>query len=86
MSGRRGWWPVNRRPAVNSVHIVFAVPPTLKAALEAEAWEEGLTLSQYLRGLLSRRGKWARAVGQAGGYDIGPGEVAPSAVRVKEDE
>ena len=29
-----------------------------------------MSLSEYVRGLLSRRGKWARSLGSAGGYDI----------------
>lgn len=44
--------------------------PALKLALETEAWEEQRTLSNYIEGLLTRRGKWARAVGTAGGYDL----------------
>lgn len=56
-----------------SERIGFALTPALKAALEAEAWEEQRTLSDYIHGLLERRGKWARSVGHAGGYDIGPG-------------
>jgi len=48
------------------------VTPALKAELEAEAWEEQLPLSLYVRGLLTRRGKWARTIAQrkAGGYDL----------------
>lgn len=52
--------------------IAFTVKPSLKAALEIEAWESGMKLSDYIRGLLARRGKWARSVGKVGGYDIGP--------------
>ena len=46
------------------------ITPTLKAELEAEAWEEQRTVGDYVRGLLTRRGKWARTVGTAGGYDL----------------
>ena len=49
----------------------LAVTPALKAELEIEAWEEQRTLSDYVFGLLSRRGKWARTIGSAGGYDLG---------------
>jgi hypothetical protein len=56
--------------------IHFTVTPALKAALEVEAWESGLSLPDYLRGLLERRGKWARSVGNAGGYDIAAPELA----------
>lgn len=51
--------------------ITFSVTPTLKAALEIEAWECGQKLSDYLRGLLERRGKWHRTAARAT-YDIGP--------------
>jgi len=57
--------------------ISFTVTPALKAALDAEAWEEQRSLADYIRGLLERRGKWARTVGTAGGYDI----QAPGAVK-----
>ncbi len=46
------------------------ITPTLKAELEAEAWEEQRTVGDYVRGLLTRRGKHARSVGRAGGYDL----------------
>jgi len=52
------------------VLISVSVRPGLKAELENEAWEEQRTLSQYVSGLLERRGKWARTVGCAGGYDL----------------
>jgi hypothetical protein len=59
--------------AKHSARISISVSYALKAALELEAWESGLNLTDYVRGLLERRGKWARAVGKAGGYDlIGP--------------
>lgn len=59
-----------RRPP--GLHATLHVPVTtaLKTQLELEAWESQLGLSEYVRGLLSRRGKWARAVGCGGGYDI----------------
>jgi hypothetical protein len=51
--------------------IAFKCTPALKFALETEAWEEQLKLGEYVRGLLERRGKWARTVQrQAGGYDL----------------
>ena len=51
-------------------HINISVTPALRAALEVEAWESGMKLGDYVRGLLSRRGKWARTVGKPGGYDL----------------
>lgn len=56
--------------------ISFKVTPALKTALSVEAWECGESLSDYIRGLLERRGKWARSVGKAGGYDIAAPELA----------
>lgn len=53
------------------VPLTVSVSPALKSELEAEAWECEQDLSAYVRGLLTRRGKWARSVGTAGGYDIG---------------
>jgi hypothetical protein len=50
--------------------ISVRITPALKAELESEAWEEQRTLSQYVAGLLERRGKWSRSVGTAGGYDL----------------
>lgn len=55
---------------IHTEKIKFSVTPALKAALEAEAWESGLKLQEYIRGLLERRGKWARSIGAPGGYDI----------------
>ncbi len=52
------------------VQIAVNVSPALKAELETEAWEEQRSLSDYVRGLLTRRGKWARSVGTSGGYDL----------------
>jgi hypothetical protein len=59
------------------VPVVIQVSPALKAALELEAWESQHTLSSYVRGLLERRGKWARTVGTAGGYDLMAPTPAP---------
>jgi hypothetical protein len=56
--------------------ISFTVTAAMKASLEAEAWEEQRSLADYIRGLLERRGKWARTVGTAGGYDIQAPETA----------
>lgn len=61
--------PQSREPRV-SVGITMSL--LLKAELEAEAWESSLTLTAYIRKLLSSRGKFERTVGQAGGYLIGP--------------
>jgi hypothetical protein len=60
------------RPPHNprTARIAFSVTPALKTELEAEAWECQRTLSDYIRGLLERRGKWSRSVGRPGGYDI----------------
>lgn len=53
-------------------HLSVSVTPALKAALRIEAWECGEKLPDYIRGLLERRGKWARSVRKVGGYDVGP--------------
>jgi hypothetical protein len=63
---------MTRRSNPRTAQISFSVTPALKAQLEAEAWESQRSLSDYVRGLLERRGKWAREVGSPGGYDIGP--------------
>jgi hypothetical protein len=63
------------RTSERRLPLTVMVSPLMKAELEAEAWEEQRTLSDYIRGLLTRRGKWARSVGHAGGYDIGPAKV-----------
>ena len=55
----------------NSATLAIPVTPFLKSALETEAWESQLTLAEYVRTLLSSRGKWARTVGKPGGYLIG---------------
>ena len=65
--GIRGEMPSNDRTAT----ISFKVTPRLKTELEVEAWECGEKLGEYIRGLLERRGKWARSVGRGpGNYDI----------------
>lgn len=56
--------------------ITFTVSPALKSALEIEAWEERRSLADYVRGLLEKRGKWARSVGTAGGYAVTAAETA----------
>ncbi len=61
-----------------TIKITFAVTPELKALLDAEAYEEQRSLSEYVYRLLLQRGKWSRTVGTAGGYCIGPGEVPKS--------
>jgi len=58
-----------RSPA-HAATLHIPVSTALKTALELEAWECQQSLAEYVRGLLSRRGKWARTVGKAGGYDI----------------
>jgi hypothetical protein len=50
----------------NSVTLAVRITPVLRAELEAEAWECERTLSNYIRGLLMRRGKWARSIGKSG--------------------
>ena len=66
------------RPVRNTrtAKIGISVTPLLKAELEAEAWECQRTLSDYIFGLLERRGKWARTAGTAGGYDL---QIPPKA-------
>jgi hypothetical protein len=56
--------------------ISFTVTPAFKLEIAAEAWESQRSLADYVRGLLERRGKWARTVGTAGGYDIQAPELA----------
>jgi hypothetical protein len=65
------------RPGEKRIQIAVSVSLALKAELEAEAWESQLTLSHYVRNLLTRRGKWARSVRSAGGYDL-QAELPPS--------
>ena len=64
------------RPEPRPQKITLSVTTALKTELELEAWECQRSLSDYVRGLLERRGKWARSVGSPGGYDIGP-ELPP---------
>ena len=59
-----------RRPPHRPCRVNVSLTEALKAELETEAWEEQRTLSDYIFGLLQRRGKWARTVGTAGGYDL----------------
>lgn len=58
-----------RRSPEHRATLTIPVTTALKTALELEAWESQLTLGAYVRGLLSRRGKWYRTRG-AGGYDL----------------
>lgn len=51
------------RPAGRTERLTLSITPALKLALETEAWEEQRSLADYVRGLLERRGKWARSVG-----------------------
>jgi hypothetical protein len=62
--------------------IAFTVTPKLKLELETEAWESQRSLADYCRGLLERRGKWARSCGSAGGYDL----QIPELARKKDDK
>jgi predicted HicB family RNase H-like nuclease len=61
---------MTRRAPHGTTVFAVRVPVALRAALEVEAWESGLSLSEYVAGLLERRGKWARSVGKPGGYDL----------------
>jgi hypothetical protein len=66
----------------NTRSLTVTLPPNVYAELVAEAWESELALSEYVRGLLSRRGKWARSVGAAGGYEVmGPANPPKSGAR-----
>lgn len=67
-----------RQKSGRDASITIYCTTALKSALEAEAWECERTLSEYLRGLLERRFKWARSVGEAGGYDLAAPLVVPS--------
>ena len=62
--------PRHRNP--RTARIAISVTPTVKAELEMEAFEEQRSLSDYIAGLLERRGKWARTVSSGGpnNYDI----------------
>jgi hypothetical protein len=74
-----------RRTDPSDAKITVYVPKTMHAELEAEAWEEGRDLSGYVRRLLTTRGKWARSVGEAGGYDV-RGPANPPKVRPAKPE
>ena len=65
-----------RDPGLKST-LTIPVTTALKTQLELEAWESQMSLPAYVRGLLERRGKWARAVGSNGGYDL-MAELPPS--------
>lgn len=54
----------------NTRQLSVYISAVLYAELQAEAWEEHRTVSDYVRKLLSTRGKWARSTGTAGGYAI----------------
>jgi hypothetical protein len=58
-----------RPPGLKST-LTIPVTTALKTQLELEAWECQMSLKEYVGGLLKRRGKWARAIGSRGGYDI----------------
>jgi hypothetical protein len=62
--------PRGRPSNGRDVTLAFRVTKALRAELEAEAWECERTLSDYVRGLLARRGKWGRSVGSQGGWDL----------------
>jgi len=66
--------PRSGRDAAITIYVTAA----LKSVLEAEAWECERTLSEYIRGLLERRGKWARTAGDVGVYDLIAPIVTPS--------
>jgi hypothetical protein len=66
----------NRPRDPRTERITFTVTPALKSELEIEAWESSRSLADYIRNLLERRGKFARMVGQAGGYAIAAPELA----------
>lgn len=68
-----------RDPGLRST-LTIPVTTALKTQLELEAWECQMSLGAYVRGLLTRRGKWARSVGSAGGYDL-MAPLPPSARR-----
>jgi len=58
-----------RPPGLKST-LTIPVTTALRTQLELEAWECQMSLKEYVGGLLKRRGKWARTVSCAGGYDI----------------
>lgn len=65
------------RPHGLRATLTIPVTTALKTQLELEAWECQMSLPEYVRGLLQRRGKWRRSVGKAGGYDL-MAELPPS--------
>ena len=54
-----------------TVTLTLKITPLLHSELQAEAWESKLELKDYVRTLLSSRGKYGRMVGLPGGYMIG---------------
>ncbi len=68
---------MSRRDPGLRATLTVPITTALKTQLELEAWESQMSLPEYVRGLLSRRGKWARARGYAGGYDL-QAELPPS--------
>jgi hypothetical protein len=67
----------SRRPPAHPATLHVPISTALKTALELEAWECQLSLNDYVRGLLKRRGRWARTVGAAK-YDVmGPASGKP---------
>ena len=61
---------MTRRSPSNTKPLTVYMPLTLYTELCAEAWECERSISDYVRGLLTRRGKFARSIGTAGGYDL----------------
>jgi hypothetical protein len=59
------------------VPLTLTISPLLRRELEIEAWESKKTLTEYVRGLLASRGKFARTVGAAGGYLL----ASPESIR-----
>lgn len=58
------------RPHGLRATLTIPVTTALKTQLELEAWECQMSLPEYVRGLLQRRGKWARTATAGRGYDI----------------
>jgi hypothetical protein len=50
--------------------IQVRVPKRLYMELAAEAWVMNQSLSRYVCGLLSRRGRWQRTMGAGVRYDL----------------
>ena len=61
---------MSRPAAERKIPVTISMSLALKSALEAEAWESQRSLADYVRGLLERRGKWARSMNSGGGYDL----------------